>query len=97
MLISGSLLILLYILFKYVIAWIVYYNSTDNRFKKSIWRWTYDYRVKGKRDISDLDDKIFVRKRRARNKIVTLMYSIFFLGFIIFMSFISDLLIVILE
>ena len=60
MLISGSLLILLYILFKYVIAWIVYYNSTDNRFQKSIWRWTYDYRVKGKRDISVISDLLIV-------------------------------------
>ena len=29
---------------------------------------TYDYKVVGERDISDLDDKPFVRKRRIRNK-----------------------------
>ena len=78
MLINGLFLILLYILFRYVVAWIDYYNNTDVRFGNSIWRWTYDYPVKGKRDVSDLDDKIFVRKRRVRNRTVTLMYSIFF-------------------
>jgi hypothetical protein len=97
MLINGLFLILLYILFRYVVAWIDYYNNTDVRFGNSIWRWTYDYPVKGKRDVSDLDDKIFVRKRRVRNRTVTLMYSIFFLGFIVLMSFFSNLLILILR
>ena len=94
---SGLLLVLLYFIFKYIVAWIVYYNSTDERFGNSIWRWTYDYPVKGKRDISDLDDKIFVRKRRTRNRTVTLMYGIFFLAFMVLMSFISKLLIFILR
>ena len=97
MLISGLFLIILFILFRYVVAWIDYYNNTDVRFGNSIWRWTYDYPVKGKRDVSDLDDKIFVRKRRIRNRTVTLMYSIFFLGFIVLMSFFSNLLIIILR
>ena len=97
MLISGLFLIILFILFRYVVAWIDYYNNTDVRFGNSIWRWTYDYPVKGKRDVSDLDDKIFVRKRRIRNRTVTLMYSIFFLGFIVLMSFFSNLLILILR
>ena len=97
MLIDGLFLISIYILLRYVIAWIAYYNNTDYRFGDSIWRWTYDYPVKGKRDISDLDDKAFVRKRRIRNRTVTIMYSIFFLGFIVFMSFISNLLILILR
>ena len=97
MLIDGLFLISIYILLRYVIAWVAYYNKTDYRFGDSIWRWTYDYPVKGKRDISDLDDKAFVRKRRIRNRTVTIMYSIFFLGFIVFMSFISNLLILILR
>ena len=93
---SGLLLIMLYILFKYIVSWIVYYNSTDERFGNSIWRWTYDYPVIGIRDISDLDDKVFVRKRRIRNRTVTIMYFIVFLSFIILMSFMSDLLLIIL-
>ena len=97
MLIDGIFLITIYILLKYVIAWITFYNKTDYRFGNSIWRWTYDYPVKGKRDISDLDDKVFVRKRRIRNRTVTIMYSIFFLGFIISMSFVSNLLLFILR
>jgi hypothetical protein len=97
MLIDVLLLIAIYILLKYVIAWIIYYNKTDYRFGNSIWRWTYDYPVKGKRDISDLDDKFFVRKRRIRNRTVTIMYSVFFLGFIVFMSFMSNLLFFILR
>ena len=96
MILSGLLLIIFYLIHKYIVAWIVYYNKTDERFVSSIWRWTYDYPVKGNRDISDLDDKKFVRKRRIRNRTVTLMYSNFFLGFTILMSFMSNLLIYIL-
>ena len=36
---------------------------------------TYDYPVAGERDISDLDDKDFVRLRRKKNKIVLLTVS----------------------
>ena len=97
MLIDVIFLIAIYFLLKYVVAWITYYNNSDYRFGDSIWRWTYDYPVKGKRDISDLDDKAFVRKRRIRNRTVTIMYSIFFLGFMVFMSFMSNLLLLILR
>jgi hypothetical protein len=97
MLIDVIFLIAIYFLLKYVVAWITYYNNSDYRFGDSIWRWTYDYPVKGKRDISDLDDKAFVRKRRIRNRTVTIMYSIFFLGFMVFMSFMSNLLLLILQ
>jgi hypothetical protein len=94
---SGFLLIILYILHKYISAWIVYYNNQDKRFGNSIWRWTYDYKVIGERDVSDLDDKPFVRKRRTRNRTVTFMYCNFFVGFVVFMSFVSNLLIIILQ
>ena len=90
-------LIIIYILHKYIVAWIIYYNKTDKRYGDSVWRSTYDYPVQGKRDISDLDDKVFVRKRRIRNQTVTLMYCNFFLGFIVLMSFLSNLLILILN
>ena len=96
--IKGALiLIFIYILHKYIVAWIIYYNSTDERFGNSIWRWTYDYPVKGLKDISDLDDKIFVRKRRIRNRTVSIMYWNFFIGFTVLMYFLSDLLIYILN
>ena len=97
MILDIILLIALYFLHKYIVAWIVYYNNTDKRYGNSIWRWTYDYPVLGKRDISDLDDKAFVRKRRIRNRTVSLMYCNFFLGFIISMSLLSNLLIYILN
>ena len=90
-------LIILYLIFKYIIAWIKYYNNTDDRLQKSVWRYSYDYPVIGKRDISDLDDKKFVRLRRFRNLIVTLMYFTVFIFFIVSMSFISHLLILILN
>jgi len=90
-------LIILYLIFRYVVAWIKYYNNADARFYKSIWRYTYDYPVVGKRDISDLDDKNFVRLRRFRNLIITIMYCIVFIFFIVFMSFTSHLLILILN
>ena len=90
-------LIILYLIFRYIVAWIKYYNNTDDRLQKSVWRYSYDYPVVGKRDISDLDDKKFVRLRRFRNLIVTLMYSTVFIFFIVFMSFTSHLLILILN
>ena len=94
---STLTLIVLYLIFKYIVAWIKYYNNTDDRLQKSVWRYSYDYPVIGKRDISDLDDKKFVRLRRFRNLIVTLMYCTVFTFFIVFMSFISHLLILILN
>ena len=67
MLLSSILMIILYLVLKYVLAWIRYFNSLDSRLGQSTWRWSYDYPVVGERDISDLDDKIFVRLRRKRN------------------------------
>ena len=82
MLTSILLLIICYFLFRYTVAWIDYYNKTDERMPKSIWRYTCDYPVVGIRDISDLDDKPFVRQRRKRNTIVTILYFIVVLSFI---------------
>ena len=64
-------LIIMYLIFKYILAWIKYVNSLDTRLGESTWRWTYDYQVLGDRDYSDLDDKDFVRLRRKKNKLVT--------------------------
>jgi hypothetical protein len=86
-------LIILFILFKYVIAWISYYNNLDERLGDSTWRFSYDYPVVGDRDISDLDDKNFVRLRRKKNKIVLIMYSIVLIMFISSMSLLSKILI----
>ena len=97
MLISGFFLIILYISHRYIVAWINFFNNQDERFGNSIWRWTYDYKVIGERDVSDLDDKPFVRKRRIRNRTISIMYCNFFLGFVVLMSFVSDLLILILK
>jgi len=94
---STLTLIILYLIFKYIVAWIKYYNNSDDRLQKSVWRYSYDYPVIGKRDISDLDDKKFVRLRRFRNLIVTVMYCTVFIFFIVFMSFTSHLLILIIN
>ena len=91
--IFGSIfLIILYLIFRYIIAWITYYNNLDPRLGDSTWRFTYDYPVLGERDISDLDDKNFVRLRRKKNKIVLLMYSIVLVMFISSMSLLSKFL-----
>ena len=66
MFLGSAFLIILYIIFRYVIAWILYYNTLDPRLGDSTWRFTYDYPVAGERDISDLDDKDFVRLRRKK-------------------------------
>ena len=86
MILGSIFLIILYLIFKYIIAWITYYNNLDPRLGDSTWRFTYDYPVVGDRDISDLDDKDFVRLRRKKNKIVLLMYSIVLVIFIASMS-----------
>ena len=76
-------------LLKYTLAWISYYNNLDPRLGDSTWRFTYDYPVIGERDISDLDDKEFVRLRRKKNKIVLLMYSVVLVMFVSSMSLLS--------
>jgi len=83
---------LLYLILKYVLAWINYFNSLDSRLGQSTWRWSYDYNVVGERDISDLDDKAFVRLRRKRNRVITFMYSIVLIMFIASMSLLSQIL-----
>ena len=85
-------LIILYLFLRYILAWIVYYNNLDSRLGDSTWRFSYDYPVLGERDISDLDDKEFVRLRRRKNKIVLLMYSIVLVMFISSMSLLSKFL-----
>ena len=59
-------LIILYLILRYIIAWIAYFNNLDSRLGSSTWRFTYDYPVIGERDFSDLDDKEFVRLRRKK-------------------------------
>ena len=91
--IYGSVfLITLYLILKYILAWITYFNSLDPRLGESSWRSSYDYPVVGDRDISDLDDKDFVRLRRKKNKIVLLMYSIVLIMFIASLSLLSQFL-----
>ena len=92
MILGSIFLIILYLIFRYIIAWIVYYNNLDPRLGDSTWRFTYDYPVVGERDISDIDDKDFVRLRRKKNKIVLLMYSLVLLMFISSMSLLSKFL-----
>ena len=93
MLFSSVLMIILYLVLKYVLSWIRYFNSLDARLGQSTWRWSYDYPVVGERDVSDLDDKIFVRLRRKRNRVITLMYSILLIMFLLSMSLLSEFLI----
>ncbi len=85
-------LIILYLILRYTLAWITYFNNLDPRLGDSTWRFSYDYPVMGERDISDLDDKDFVRLRRKKNKIVLLMYSIVLIMFISSMSLLSKFL-----
>ena len=92
MILGSAFLIILYLILKYVLAWIIYYNNLDSRLGESTWRFSYDYPVVGERDISDLDDKAFVRLRRKKNKIVLIMYSIVFIIFISSMSLLSKFL-----
>ena len=88
---------LLYLILRYILAWIKYFNGLDARLSQSTWRWSYDYHVVGERDISDLDDKDFVRLRRKRNKVITLMYSVVLIMFIASMSLLSQILIFFLD
>ena len=93
MLFGSITMAILYIILKYILSWIKYFNSLDSRLGQSTWRWSYDYPVIGERDISDLDDKNFVRLRRKRNKIITIMYSLVLIMFLLSMSLLSEILI----
>ena len=92
MVLGTAFLIGLFILLKYVLAWITYYNNLDSRLGDSTWRFSYDYPVIGERDISDLDDKDFVRLRRKKNKIILIMYAVILIMFISSMSLLSKFL-----
>ena len=92
MILGTLFLIILYLILKYILTWIRYYNNLDARLGDSTWRFSYDYPVIGERDISDLDDKDFVRLRRKKNKIVLFMYSIVLIMFISSMSLLSKFL-----
>ena len=83
----------LFVILSYVLSWIRYFNSLDPRLGQSTWRWSYDYPVMGVRDFSDLDDKEFVKLRRKRNRIITLMYSIVLIMFMLSMSLLSEIMI----
>ena len=89
MILGTVFFIILYLILRYVLAWITYYNNLDSRLGDSTWRFTYDYPVLGERDISDLDDKDFVRLRRKKNKTILIMYSIVFVMFMASMSLLS--------
>ena len=93
MLFGIILMITLFIILTYVLSWIKYFNSLDPRLGQSTWRWSYDYPVIGVRDFSDLDDREFVKLRRKRNRIITLMYSIVLIMFMLSMSLLSEIMI----
>ena len=86
-------MVTLFIILNYVLSWIRYFNTLDPRLGQSTWRWSYDYPVIGVRDFSDLDDKEFVKLRRKRNRIITLMYSIVLIMFMVSMSLLSEIMI----
>ena len=86
-------MIILYLILRYILSWITYFNTLDTRLGDSTWRFSYDYPVIGERDISDLDDKNFVRLRRKKNKVVLIMYAIVLIMFIASMSLLSQFLI----
>ena len=92
MILGSIFFVILYLVFRYIIAWITYLNNLDPRLGDSTWRFTYDYPVIGERDVSDLDDKDFVRLRRKKNKIILFMYSIVLVMFISSMSLLSKFL-----
>ena len=66
MITTSLILIILFFIFKWSVAWINYYNSLDLRLTKSVWKWSYDYPVIGKRDISMLDDRNYILIRRKK-------------------------------
>tara|TARA_Y100000591_G_C21718922_1_gene637657 strand:- start:426 stop:719 length:294 start_codon:yes stop_codon:yes gene_type:complete len=92
MILGTIFLIILYLILRYTLSWISYYNNLDSRLGDSTWRFSYDYPVIGERDISDLDDKDFVRLRRKKNKIILFMYSVLLIMFITSMSLLSKFL-----
>ena len=89
MILGTIFMIILYLILRYTLAWITYFNALDTRLGNSTWRFSYDYPVIGERDISDLDDKDFVRLRRKKNKIVLLVYVIVLIMFVSSMSILS--------
>ena len=72
MITSGLILIVLYLLLLYAFECIKYFNKIDERFGNSLWRWSYDYPVKGKQDISNIDDLKKNESSKQLNKLIDL-------------------------
>ena len=70
MILGTLFLILLYLVLKYSLSWITYFNNLDSRLGDSTRRFSYDYTVIGERDISDVVDRGGVSARRVTNKMV---------------------------
>ena len=65
-------MVILYVLLSYIIAWIRYFNSMDERLGQSTQRRSCDYEVDGERDLSDLDEKNFVSLEEKEIKLLLL-------------------------
>ena len=68
--VSYTVLIILYGVYRWSVSWIEYYSKLDTRLGSSIWKYSYDYHVVGKRDVTLEDDKNLVILRRKRNRAV---------------------------
>ena len=68
MLTTTIVLIILYFIYRWSVAWVNYYNQLDKRFGLSIWRYSYDYQVVGKEKISINNKEYLTEHFKLRSK-----------------------------
>ena len=95
---SIFVLIILYYSGKYIINHLKtlkadYNEENDTNF----WMFTYDFKHKKKDSIFDKPTQIEIKQRYEKNKLILILYAIVILGFYFLNSFISQMLIYILN
>ncbi len=86
------LIIIFFIISKYLVSWINYYRTGDsNENSNNFWMFTYDFKSKKKEDFKP-DSKELIKKKRYRNKLIFIWYLNLIILFLLLNNFTSHIL-----
>ena len=93
MIITTLILIILFLFWKYLKEYIIYFKTGDPReTDRSYWMFSYDFKSTKKIDYNP-DNTEVLQKRRLRNSLVLLLYIDILLIFLFLNSWVSQLII----
>lgn len=86
------LIIVFFIISKYLVTWINYYRTGDsNENSNNFWMFTYDFKSKKKEDFKP-DSEELIKKKRYRNKLIFMWYLNLIILFLLLNNFTSHIL-----